>query len=115
MQTVHNPYLEFIRCQFDEIDQTIQTRNKRGYFDTPKKCEDLFCQLLNITFDWQLINLNRAKHNVPAIDLGDLEHKVCVQVTSCRDKCKKLKQTIMAFDKHHLQTQYNKLLREPQL
>ncbi|MFH0889321.1 MAG: ABC-three component system protein [Planctomycetota bacterium] len=44
--------------------------------------EDLAVLLLNKIFGWELKNLNKKQTNFPAIDLGDIEHKIGVSVTA---------------------------------
>ena len=44
------------------------------------------CDLLNLTYDYELENLNREKMNYPGIDLGDRYDRVAVQITSEPDR-----------------------------
>lgn len=83
--------LDCIQKWFNDISEYVKKQNNKGYFDAAKKCEDLFCDLLNTVYGWDLDNLNYTKNNSPIIDLGDYEHSVCVQVTSCQIKVKRLK------------------------
>ena len=44
------------------------------------------CDLLNLTYDYELENLNREKMNYPGIDLGDRYDRVAVQIASEPDR-----------------------------
>lgn len=57
-------------------------QNRNGLFDINKYCEDMFCGLLNIVYELDLINLNKIDYNFPAVDLGDYNKRTCFQVTS---------------------------------
>lgn len=55
------------------------------------------CDLLNLTYDYELENLNREKMNYPGIDLGDRYNRVAVQITSESDR-EKIEKTISGED-----------------
>lgn len=44
--------------------------------------EEIYCGVLNIVLDCNLVNVNRARRNAPGIDLIDTERRLIVQVTS---------------------------------
>lgn len=44
--------------------------------------EDFYCELLNVIFDWDLVNANELSANFPGVDLIDKKDKVFVQVSS---------------------------------
>lgn len=69
--------------------------------------ENPFKDIMNIIFDYNLINLNTA-YLYPAVDLGDESKKVAVQVTSTND-ISKIKHTLTTFNKNNLQEKYDKL------
>ena len=78
---------------------------------SPTKIHQRNNQLLNMVYGYTLINLNALSENYPGIDLGDSEHRICVQVTSDRSR-KKVEKTITTFkDNNYKDTpSYNKTL-----
>ena len=71
--------------------------------------EYLYCDLLNEAFDYELKNMNRIRDNFPAIDLGDEDEELAVQVTSTGD-AGKVKQTLKRFYDHNLNVGYSRLI-----
>lgn len=71
--------------------------------------EYLYCDLLNVAFGYELKNMNRIRDNFPAIDLGDGEERLAVQVTSTGDAAK-VKKTLERFYTHKLDENYDRLI-----
>lgn len=71
--------------------------------------EDLYCDLMNIAFGYELQNMNWVQDNFPAIDLGDDDKRLAVQVTSTKipDKVRK---TLKRFFDHGLNQKYDRLI-----
>lgn len=88
---------------------TVEDENKRGLTDINQDAEYLAGDLLNILFDWNLENLNVKDAKNPAIDLGDPNVRVCVQVTS-NPRREKIAETLKVFQRNGLQTTYHRLL-----
>lgn len=95
-------YLSVLRYIF-------KSRSKRGLYDLNKKAEPFFCRLLNYIYGWKLENLNSIQNNYPAIDLGDQEAGVCVQVTA-ENSSSKIKKTIKTFENNKLHKTYGRLV-----
>ncbi len=95
-------YLSVLRYIF-------KSRSKRGLFDLNKKAEPFFKHLLNLTYGWDLDNLNAIQANYPAIDLGDENSRVCVQVTAERSSSK-IKKTINKYLNKKLFKSYDRLI-----
>lgn len=74
----------------------IETRNKLGQFDLSKFCEDFFREILNITYNLNLQNLNRTRSNEPGLDLGDEKSEIAYQITSQKTSTK-IKGTLTAI------------------
>lgn len=85
------------------LEQQISLRNKLGLFDLTKVSEDFFREVLNITYDLTLKNLNATRSNVAGIDLGDEVKKIAFQVTSQRTS-EKINETLGAITNEHLKT-----------
>lgn len=71
--------------------------------------EDLYCDLLNTALGYELRNMNWVKDNFPAIDLGDEEERLAVQVTSA-GTAEKVRKTLMRFYDHGLEQRYDRLI-----
>ena len=66
----------------------IETRNRLGQLDLTKFCEDFARELLNITYNFNLQNLNKTRSNNPGLDLGDEKNKIAYQITSQKTSVK---------------------------
>jgi len=71
--------------------------------------EDLYCDLLNTALEYELKNMNWVDDNFPAIDLGDDEEGLAVQVTST-GTADKVKGTLSRFYGHKLNQRYRRLI-----
>lgn len=71
--------------------------------------EYLYCDLLNTAFGYALGNMNRIRDNYPAIDLGDEDERLAVQVTSTGDAAK-VRKTLERFYAHKLDKDYDRLI-----
>ena len=71
--------------------------------------EDLYCDLLNIAFGYKLQNMNWVQDNFPAIDLGDDDKRLAVQITSTKTP-DKVRNTLKRYFDHGLNKKYNRLI-----
>ena len=78
---------------FAILKNQISIRVKLGLTDLNKYSEDFIKEVLNITLDLSLLNLNSERSNEPGIDLGDKKSKKAFQITSTKT-LKKIKSTI---------------------
>lgn len=69
--------------------------------------ESCFKEILNIIFDYNLVNLNN-EYLYPAIDLGDSENRIAFQITSTND-ISKIHKTLEKFNQYRLFENYNNL------
>ena len=74
--------------QLNQIQEWLVTFSNNAEIDASdndlhrdREAEDLYCQILSIILDCSLVNLNYEHKNHPAIDLGDEEKGIAVQVT----------------------------------
>lgn len=76
--------LEDIRLAFAVLQGYIRPGGQLHLTDINIHAEDFVCELLNITYDWTLVNANTIKPNYPCIDLLDQNsnNKIGVQVTT---------------------------------
>jgi len=101
-------YIEDIVRNLSFITTTIKRFNKLNLYDLNIHSEDFFCSLLNIVYNLNLTNLNIKDKNTPSIDLGDIDKKICYQITSTNDSSK-IKKTISKFEKYNLYNNFNEL------
>ena len=83
--------------------------NQAGLTDINSEAEDFCCGLLNKMLDGQFHNLNLERMNFPAVDLGDRERRICVQVTSTAGS-EKIDHTLERFFFHGLHRDYDRLI-----
>ncbi|MBD3905410.1 SMEK domain-containing protein [Chryseobacterium sp. Ch-15] len=84
----------------------IVLSNASGYFDINRISEGIALKLLNLVFDYELIDLNLERINYPGIDLGDYEvSKLAFQVTSQSTNAKILS-SLRSFRKENYKEQF---------
>jgi hypothetical protein len=101
--------LERIDIYLSILKYYINFQNKKGLFNINKVCETFILDLLNLVYKFKLADLNKIKHNHPAIDLGDKNAKVCVQVTSTNDS-NKFQNALKDFEEHQYYSTYNRFI-----
>ena len=86
----------------------IKSGSALGHTDLNKHAEKFFRDLLNLTYDLNLVNLNDKDKNAPAIDLGDETEEVSYQVTATATAAK-IEDTIEKFLTHKRYEDYKEL------
>jgi hypothetical protein len=66
------------------VSHQVESRSGLQLYDLNRYLEDFFKDILNIVFDYTLINLNEERSNNPGLDLGDEVAKVAFQITSTK-------------------------------
>lgn len=92
-----------------KVQQFVQLSNEAGFFDINKICENFYCRLLNMIYGCEFVNTNLEHKNSTAIDLGDKNKKLCIQVTS-ENTPAKIRSTIEKFLKKKMYKDYNRLI-----
>lgn len=69
--------LSVIRCE-------IRSKNLLSLTDDNIVMQDFMCEILNMVYNYELINLNKIQPNFPGIDLGDSRNKIGFQITSTK-------------------------------
>ena len=77
-----------ITTLFSYLVTNVKLSNKMNLTDDSVNCENIFRDILNICYNYNLENTNLFKSNYGAIDLKDDKSKVIVQVTAQRNKQK---------------------------
>lgn len=72
-------------------------------------CENLICGLLNLTFGYNLININSIEQNYAGVDLVDNKNRISVQVSSDKSKAK-IQKTLNAFSQKQLTEKFDRLI-----
>lgn len=103
------------RKYFDEFSQTInlikfqlKSENKTGLTDNNHYLEDFMAEILNMMYDYELINLNKEKKNYPGIDLGDRARKLGIQVTT-KSGIEKVKETFEKVKNNEVYKEFSHL------
>ncbi len=93
---------------------SIRMRSAGGDLGVNHAAEDFYCGFLNILLSkpaqkFNLHNMNAIHSDFPAIDLGDEENKLAVQVTTTEHR-DKVNHTLNKFFEKNLDQTYNRLI-----
>ena len=90
-----------IQKKLMDIVETVSLKNKMNLVDINCECESLFCELLNIIwgFNLQVLNTESNYRNI-AVDLGDEELDIFIQVTS-NNRREKIQETLEKFSREY--------------
>jgi hypothetical protein len=102
-------YLHNITDKLAWIKSQIELTNCINLYDLNTHSESFFCGLLNIIYDYSLINLNSREKNFSSIDLADENAKLSIQITSVNTSTKIIK-TIEGFIKNKYYEKYDRLV-----
>ena len=105
---VKQKFLNYITEKLAHLKALVATQNAIHFYDINIVAEDFFRELLNAVYDYSLLNLNHANQDAVAIDLGDAEKRVAIQVTSERTK-PKVQKTIDKFAANGLADDYDEI------
>lgn len=64
------------------LKNEVELNNSLNLTDINRGAEDFYCGLLNLVYGYNLKNINILDLNAAAIDLGDSEKRIAIQVTS---------------------------------
>lgn len=91
------------------LSAEVSHSNAMNFTDINVHSENFYRDLLNLAFEYGLININILEPNSAAIDLGDIGDSIAIQVTST-SSLDKTKKTVKAFSKKKLYNQYDRLV-----
>ena len=100
--------IEIVR-HLSAVAAEVGNRCSLNLTDIAIHCENLFKDLLNAVYEFDLVNVNAKTINAPAIDLGDDARRISVQVTA-NSNLSKVKKTIQAHVDHELHRKYDRLI-----
>ena len=100
--------LKTVSNEFAKWQVQIENLNSLSLYDANIFSEHTLCELLNIVFDYNLINANLISANFPSVDLVDKTNKIAIQVTSTSQK-NKIQTTLNKFSEKRLYLEYDKI------
>ena len=95
--------------RFATLSAYVSLNSSLSLFDIHRNMETFFVTLLNMLYGWNLVDLNIEKANHPAIDLGDIDKGLAVQVTADGSTAK-MNETKSKLEKHGLNETYKKII-----
>ena len=108
MTLKRKPEMDRIREVFAYLTAHIEQSASGNLFDINVYAENFYRDLLNLIFGYSLENINISEKNVAAIDLGDSDASLAIQVTSTSNFAK-IKHTVDLFIEKKLYRKYNSL------
>jgi len=87
----------------------VELSNSLNLTDINRGAEDFYCGLLNLVYGYSLKNINFCEQNAAAIDLGDEQKRIAIQVTST-SALAKTKYTVEKFIENKLYKKYDNLI-----
>lgn len=91
------------------LSTQVTVNNKLNFTDINVHSENFYRDLLNLAFDYNLVNINITDPNTAAIDLGDEANKFAIQVTST-SALAKTRHTVNKFIEKGLYKKYERLV-----
>jgi len=92
-----NTLFENIHKKFISYETYLTNSNSLGLTNESIFAENHMQFLLNIIFDWNLINANSIKKNQAGYDLVDVNNKIYIQVTADKNHSTKFKNAVGSF------------------
>lgn len=94
-------YFDNIQKYLHQYVDLIESSNSLGLTDKTVHAENIFAEIMNITFEWNLKNANQVNKNQDSFDLIDEQNSVYVQVTSNKNHKLKYTSAVTSFLKKH--------------
>lgn len=91
------------------LSRKVEIKASLNLTDINVCAEDFYKDLLNIALGYKLENINASNINAVAIDLGDSENRIAIQVTST-SAIAKTKKTVTKFIEKELYLDYDRLI-----
>jgi hypothetical protein len=92
-------YTDNITSYLHTYSAIVKTKNALNLTDATVHAENLFCDLLNTAFNWNLRNANFITQNQDSFDLEDTSLGLYIQVTSNKKHSTKKRASISSFQK----------------
>lgn len=107
--TKKQQYITAIINLLSRIPPVVEASNKPNLTDVNNFSEDFYAQILNLVYDYNLVNENEFNANAAAIDLRDKTNKIAIQVTST-STLNKTRKTVEKFIENNLFNEYTRLI-----
>lgn len=104
-----NKYIDEIINKLGWIKNEVSLRTSLNLLDLNIHMEHFLLGLLNLTYGYQLENLNTTQTNYASIDLGDSSKRIAIQVTSDNDS-QKIKETLSKFFERKYNEKYDRVI-----
>lgn len=91
------------------LSTQVKVHNRLNLTDINIHSENFYRDLLNLAFDYNLVNINIIEPNTAAIDLGDKGNKFAIQVTST-SALAKTRHTVSKFIENKLYEKYDRVV-----
>lgn len=109
MEVIRKKHITEIENQLAVLSSMININNSANLTDINVFLEQDICGLLNLLYDYELVNMNFEHNNYPGIDLADAKRRIAVQITSNK-KRKKIESTIQTFIEQNYFEKYDRLI-----
>lgn len=86
-------YFEGIVELLNNYRSAVQTFSSLGLLNINKRSEHFMKRILNLTYGYELENLNKGRSNYPGIDLGDADEGIAFQISATK-KSDKIEDTL---------------------
>jgi len=93
----------------NNIKSEIELYNGFKLYNINKFAEYFYAEFLNLLFGYELEIMEKVNPNMVAIDLGDKNGKIAIQITSKTDR-EKIKETVEKFNENNLDAIYDRLV-----
>ncbi len=101
--------VKFINDNIGGFIETVKIDSEIKLFNKSIIAENFLTKLLNVVYDLKLININSILPNAVAIDLGDKENRIAIQVTNTADT-PKIRKTHTKFIEKKLFNNFDRLV-----
>jgi tetratricopeptide (TPR) repeat protein len=101
--------IEHIADRLNVLAAIIKTRSRSGFTDANRILETIVARFFNALFGWELVNLNAEQTSFPAVDLGDRNNRISIQVTN-EESSDKISKTASIAATHKQNTEFDRLI-----
>lgn len=101
--------IEDIADRLNLLADIVKTRSRSGFTDANRILETIAARFFNALFGWDLVNLNAEQTSFPAVDLGDRNNRISIQVTN-EESSDKISKTASTAATHKQNTEFDRLI-----
>lgn len=108
MRIARQEELDRITELLTDLSRYISIKNENGEYGINGTLENLLRGFFDILFDCRLKNLNYYQKNFPAVDLGDYDKRIAIQVTT-EDISTKMKEVVDRIKKNKIYNDFDNI------